>query len=290
MLYTKIEDYIKMLNESEVSDINFSEISNAIIEFWTDIKKLGTDINEFKNLFIEKFGENVYSVFQSKLSSDQLSSNYEDSNTELESTELVNKFDEIIEFCNSYLLTYSSQQTNVSNEAIFKPKKTGYDITQSEKSLASAVAPLIQKMEIMPLPDLKTEFTNILKDPNVSASEQTRRKWFDTISKATNKNSLMMAITNLYLKAAKLGLTESADNKLTDDAELRKSLSEHYYFTNNNMTVETNDDNSIVISGFPHYDLMSVPAYIRNVITEFCERHGYKNGIVFKNKMVLKKA
>lgn len=214
MLITNINDFKIKIYEAEASSINFSTISSDTINFWNDIKTLGIDLNAFKNIFIEKFGEQVYKVFESKLSADQLRSNYEDSNTELETTEFVNEFDTIIDFCNSYLITYSADATLATNENTFKPKKPKYDITQSEKSLASAVAPLISKMEIMPLPDLKTEFTNILKDPNVHASEQTRKKWFDTLTKATNKYSLMSAITNLYLKAAKLGLTESVENNI----------------------------------------------------------------------------
>lgn len=222
MLITNINDFKKKIYEAVASSINFSTISSDTINFWNDIKTLGVDLNEFKKFFIEKFGEQSYKVLEAKLSSDQLASNYEDSNTELETTEFVNEFDSIIDFCNSYLVTYSANNTLVTNENTFKPKKPKYDITQSEKSLASAVAPLISKMEIMPLPDLKTEFTNILKDPSVHASEATRKKWFDTLTKATNKYSLMSAITNLYLKAAKLGLTESVENNI----ELKKYLSD----------------------------------------------------------------
>lgn len=331
MLITNINDF-KKIYEAEALSINFSTISSDIINFWNDIKTLGVDLNEFKKLFIEKFGEQSYKVLEAKLSSDQLASNYEDSNTELETTEFVNEFDAIIDFCNSYLVTYSANNTLITNESVdistpqelgkalkkvFKEKynidiktrfvktvrgldrsyyeistyssnqiipneirkeilelnsgktlselniqnqndisygnisskniavygiiwkkwldihsinesiikktsKPKYDITQSEKSLASAVAPLISKMEIMPLPDLKTEFTNILKDPSVHASEATRKKWFDTLTKATNKYSLMSAITNLYLKAAKLGLTESVENTL----DIKKYLSD----------------------------------------------------------------
>ncbi len=217
MLITKINDFKNKIYEAEASSINFSTISSDTINFWNDIKTLGVDLNEFKKLFIEKFSEQSYKVLEAKLSSDQLASNYEDSNTELETTEFVNEFDSIIDFCNSYLVTYSANNTLATNEDVFKPKKPKYDITQSEKSLASAVAPLISKMEVMPLPDLKTEFTNILKDPSIHASEATRKKWFDTLTKATNKYSLMSAITNLYLKAAKLGLTESSKTIITEE-------------------------------------------------------------------------
>lgn len=429
-MYTKFKDFIKHFESSNMAP-NFSDISSSVIDFWTKVKELGIDLNDFKANFVSKFGENTYKVLEAKLSVDQLASNYDSSASELETTEFVNNFPGIKSYCDSYLVSVADKATNVTENVdvtaindpkslgtalknVFKslynikidtryvktvrglegswyeistfksgdiipnevrkelleithpgktltdlnisnvndiyygnirgerlavygrdwktwlatkntattdttnssgyfdvfdrngnktktyvpannkhemfdvkvkdmhhtpssmkqfgltpevlvlntlkkygnpstfdsisqetglkgrildnaldslltnnkiklsnggweinetfvsrPKKPKFDITQSETSLASAVAPLIAKMDTLAFPDLKNEFTNILKNPEVHASEATRRKWSDVIVRATSKFSLMNAITNLYLKAARLGITES---------------------------------------------------------------------------------
>ena len=95
------------------------------------------------------------------------------------------------------------------NEEVFSKKKLipKFDTTNSEKSLASNVEPLISKMEKMSASEISKEFLAILQDENVHASEKTRNKWKDVISKnKTNKYGLMRAISNLYLAGARMAV------------------------------------------------------------------------------------
>jgi hypothetical protein len=91
---------------------------------------------------------------------------------------------------------------------------TKFDITKSSKSLAGKLESFIGKMGKLDVNAIKAEFMKILTDPDTYASEQTRSKWKAVVANAKSKIAIMQAITNLYLKAANLGLHESDDKDL----------------------------------------------------------------------------
>lgn len=81
-----------------------------------------------------------------------------------------------------------------------------FDITKSKTSIAGKLEEFIGRMGQLNLDQIKSEFTKIVKDPATHASDQVRTRWMSVISNASNKIALMHAITNLYLKAAQLGV------------------------------------------------------------------------------------
>ena len=84
---------------------------------------------------------------------------------------------------------------------------TKFDITKDKKSVAGRLEDFIGKMGGLEFEDIKAGFLAILNDEDgTHASDAVRNKWKDVISKSRNKVMLMHAITNLYLKAAQLGL------------------------------------------------------------------------------------
>ena len=122
----------------------------------------------------------------------------------------------IINYCDSHEgFTYFTAGEPTNETVIVKPTKHKPDITKTGKSLASAVEPLIQRMANMDFPSLQTAFTEVLRDTAVSASDEVRNKWSEVVRNSKSKFSLMQAITNLYLKAANLGVSESVDPKDT---------------------------------------------------------------------------
>lgn len=81
-----------------------------------------------------------------------------------------------------------------------------FDITTNAKSVAGRVEALIGQMGTMSFEAIKDQFLMILKDPSTHASEATRNKWLEIAAKARGKVDIMRSITNLYLKAANLGV------------------------------------------------------------------------------------
>lgn len=81
-----------------------------------------------------------------------------------------------------------------------------FDITTSAKSVAGRVEALIGQMSTMSFEAIKAQFLMILEDPTTHASEATRNKWMEIATKARGKVDIMRSITNLYLKAANLGV------------------------------------------------------------------------------------
>lgn len=85
-------------------------------------------------------------------------------------------------------------------------RKRNFDVTLSEKSIASSVLPLISKMNDMSFSEIKKEFVLVLSSDDTSASTATRKKWLAVVSKVRTKNEIMSAISNLYLKGGNLGV------------------------------------------------------------------------------------
>lgn len=83
-----------------------------------------------------------------------------------------------------------------------------YDITKSKNSLAGRLEVFIGQMNGLQLNEIKNEFERIVRDPETSASPETRNKWLTVIGRSKSKVAMMNAITNLYLKAAQLGLSQ----------------------------------------------------------------------------------
>lgn len=81
-----------------------------------------------------------------------------------------------------------------------------FDITTSAKSVAGRVEALIGVMGTLSYEGIRDQFLAIINDPGTHASDATRNKWRDTVRTAPGKVALMRAITNLYLKAANLGV------------------------------------------------------------------------------------
>jgi hypothetical protein len=81
-----------------------------------------------------------------------------------------------------------------------------FDVTSSDKSLASAVAPLIPVMSGMTRDEIAGMFLYAINDWSLSISKETRQKWRVVVAESKTKTQLMFAITNLYLKAANLGV------------------------------------------------------------------------------------
>lgn len=93
----------------------------------------------------------------------------------------------------------------------FKGRNT-FDVTKSKSSIAAKVEPLIGKMEKMSLDEIKAEFNKIVNDKETHASDATRAKWKDVLSKhGNNKVKLMFAISNLYLAGARLAVESKKD-------------------------------------------------------------------------------
>lgn len=90
------------------------------------------------------------------------------------------------------------------NVMLKRPKGNNFDVTKSEKSISARLEPLFQHMDGMDFETLKNKFKAILEDPTTHASEQTRKKWLDTLKTITGKNRLMSVLSNLYLAGANM--------------------------------------------------------------------------------------
>jgi hypothetical protein len=113
-----------------------------------------------------------------------------------------------------------------------------YDITKNKRSIAGKLEDLIGRMDKMAFPDLKSEVEHILKDEDTHASKATRKKWLDIVAKTFDKNRLMQSISNLYLKAANLGVNEGLDqldvNEIFEkDGMHKEKVSRRKYFVGN---------------------------------------------------------
>jgi hypothetical protein len=82
--------------------------------------------------------------------------------------------------------------------------RNNFDVTTNPTSIAAKVEPLIGTMNKMTLEQIKESFAVVLYDPETTVSNQTRNKWINVLNDNKNKTSLMFAISNLYLAAARL--------------------------------------------------------------------------------------
>lgn len=90
------------------------------------------------------------------------------------------------------------------NVMLKRPKGNSFDVTKSEKSISARLEPLFHHMDGMDFETLKNKFKSILEDPTTHASDQTRKKWLDTLKTITGKNRLMGVLSNLYLAGANM--------------------------------------------------------------------------------------
>ena len=100
---------------------------------------------------------------------------------------------------------------NITEQVVMKASRPKFDITKEKHSIAAQVEPLIGTMEKMPIEEIKDKFLSVLNDPSTYASNQVISKWKQVIQSAKNKISLMQTITNLYLKAAQMGVNDSLE-------------------------------------------------------------------------------
>jgi hypothetical protein len=73
------------------------------------------------------------------------------------------------------------------------------DLSKHNRTLTSAIEPLIGQMESMSLDQIKSEFVSILKSDNISIAPETSKKWIIASSGVTGKRQMMHMISSVYL-------------------------------------------------------------------------------------------
>lgn len=73
------------------------------------------------------------------------------------------------------------------------------DLSKHNRTLTSAIEPLIGQMESMSLDQIKSEFVSILKSDDISIAPETSKKWIIASSGVTGKRQMMHMISSVYL-------------------------------------------------------------------------------------------
>jgi len=105
----------------------------------------------------------------------------------------------------------------VNETVVMTASRPKFDVSKSKTSLAGRLEDFISKMSNLAYEDIKSTFLSIVSDPTTQASDQTRNKWKNAINQIRGKAPLMTAITNLYLKAANMGVNDSLCLDNTND-------------------------------------------------------------------------
>jgi len=113
---------------------------------------------------------------------------------------------------------------NLQETVIIKPEKQKHDVTKEPKSLAGRLEAFISKMGALDYDMIKDTFEEIIDDPDTQVSREVQYKWHNAIDRTRgNKNKLMQAITNLYLKAGRLGVHEAFNSEMMEGQEKQKN-------------------------------------------------------------------
>lgn len=201
--------------------IDFCEWHNTILN---KIKSEGIDYKKIEDKLIDLFGVEKTNLFFSTLSYKDIETFYNDKSNKDVKDIITNKtkIDNIF-------------NTLLNENTIIKPSKPKFDVTKDKKSIASAVENIIPTMDKKSLEELKTEFTKILNSADVYSSDKTKDKWMKVINTSKNKISLMSAISNLYLKGANLGVSESTAPDLINMDKFKTDILQIQKNTNNNL-------------------------------------------------------
>ena len=201
--------------------IDFCEWHNTILN---KIKSEGINYKKFEKQLKELIGNEKSDLFFTELSYKDIETFYNDKSDKDIKPIIANK-NKIDKMFNASL----------NENTIITPHKPKFDVTKDKKSIASAVENIIPTMDKKTLDEIKIEFTNILNSADVYSSDKTRDKWMKVISTSRNKNMLMSAITNLYLKGANLGVSESTAPDLVNMDKFKNDILQIQKNTNNNL-------------------------------------------------------
>lgn len=155
------------------------------------------------------------------------------------------------------MITTIKEFTN-ENVMLKRPKGNQFDVTKSEKSIASQLEPLFKQMDSMDFETLKNKFKSILEDPTTHASEQTRKKWLDTLKTINGKNRLMQVLGNLYLAGANMKV-ESIETSIGDF-----KLAEQF-FKDKNGTLRHEEGTTYSVSFYDTINVDIIKEYLDSV-------------------------
>ncbi len=107
---------------------------------------------------------------------------------------------------------FSPDDLEIMENVIISKPKPKVITTGNERSVAGGLKGLISRMETMSFPEIKSEFLELLNDPQTHLSVMKARSYKNDLAKIMNKTRLMSFITNIFLKGDGLGLSESKKN------------------------------------------------------------------------------
>ncbi len=269
-------------NTDEKELLSFCDWHTSILN---KIKNEGIDYKPIISSIEESLGKEIANKFINELSYEDVVAFYGDK-SDNDISELVKSKDELNAIVSGYL-------DGISEQVIITPTPSRFDTTNNSRSLASMVEPLIGTMSKKTYDEIKIDFTKILNSPILHASDTTKNKWFNIIKTSRGKNDLMFSISNLYLKGAKLGVSDSfnylnEDTSLESMDKLKIELLDIQDKTGNNMVlheVKEQEDNKpygVVEIGTKMYkvwsiseDLLWIEDYVINNTSEMEMMPGY---------------
>jgi len=97
------------------------------------------------------------------------------------------------------------EEEEAETEEVEEVEEGRRDLSHDKGSLANLLEQLFPIMGSMSFDELKSAFLQILRSPELKASEMTRSKWIAKTGEMRSKNQLMTTISNIYLRGSGLG-------------------------------------------------------------------------------------
>lgn len=113
----------------------------------------------------------------------------------------------------------SDEEADEMKEGIERPTRPERDLSTDQNSITARIEPLISLSATMSFPELLTSFLEILDDPTVAASTETREKWRGQVKRIQGIRDPRMAkaefqkmLANVYLAGSGMRATPRKRN------------------------------------------------------------------------------
>lgn len=189
MRYVKVFEAWSEEKEEEVSHQELYEMLEKLVDAWKEWKENEDEDKDEEELH-DEFMRNVEDLVEKAKKVVEEEEEEEEEETEEEEGEEKES---------------EEPEEEAETEEVEEVEEGRRDLSHDKGSLANLLEQLVPIMGSMSFDELKSAFLQILRSPELKASEMTRSKWIAKTGEMRSKNQLMTTISNIYLRGSGLG-------------------------------------------------------------------------------------